>query len=105
MHFTSFGIFLKYFRKENRCRTFCTWGQLDPGPLTGEPEAHKQTSLAGWLGRPRPWLATASDQGGRRSGARRGEGRGLAGPETHWELAGGVGLARGWPAATNLAAE
>jgi hypothetical protein len=36
---------------------------------------------------------------------RRRRGRGEVGPGAHPEFAGGLGLAGGWPAASNLAAE
>jgi hypothetical protein len=42
---------------------------------------------------------------GRRSGARNGGRKGAAGPDTHPEVACGLGLAGGWPATTNLTAE
>jgi hypothetical protein len=83
-------------------------GPFDPQRLTGGAQGH-----VGWPPWPSqlgvaqpdrlPGTSATGHGGGYDTG--RGGGRGAAGPGAHREPAGGVGLARGWTAAMNLAAE
>jgi hypothetical protein len=82
-------------------------GSFDPGPMTSG--ARGPHGRPGWPGR----LSNAQHDRsqsparagrGRRSGARNGGGKGAAGPDTHPDVAGGLGLAGGRPAVANLVA-